>query len=427
MEVKNSSLCLFDKPPVQTDIISNQTVDYYPLTDPSSGGPIEFIIPGSKTEYIDLNDIQLYITAKVMNADGTKIDSAADKVGLNNLVISTLFQDVSLVVGDTQVEGGQQCYPYLGYFNTVMQFTPQAQKSHMTTMGWYKDEADKFDDAANTGFEKRSELIEDSKLFELMGPLFLNFYRQSQYLISQTDMRLKLIPSKPEFALNAYGAKKDFKIVLKEVVLYVPRCTLNPSVINGHATGLSRQNAIYPLHHTEVTTFTIPKGQQSFTKDRLFPDQAPKLLMIAMVENIAFNGNIKKNPFNFQHFNLNKLGLYRDGVSVPGRPFTPDFKNGKILRSYMQTMRTFNYPNTDDTNGLTPYEFGNGYTIYAFDLTADRELNASHNQAITSNNLRLELFFSAATSATLNVLLYAVRDSSIEITKLRDVITHYTR
>ena len=70
MEVKNSSLCLFDKPPVQTDFISNQTVDYYPLTDPSSGGPIEFVIPGSKTEYIDLNDIQLYITAKVIGADG---------------------------------------------------------------------------------------------------------------------------------------------------------------------------------------------------------------------------------------------------------------------------------------------------------------------------------------------------------------------
>ena len=427
MEVKNSALCVFDRPPVQTDFLRNQTVDYYPLTNVASGGPIEFTIPGSSEEYIDVNDIQLYILAKVTKADGSKITSATDKVALNNLPISTLFQDVSLMLGDTQIEGGQMCYPYLGYFNTVMQFTPMAQQSHMQAMGWFKDEAGKFNKAVNAGFVSRSDMMKDSKTFELAGPLFIDFFRQNQDLISQTSMRLKLVPSKPEFALNAYAATKDFKIVFEEVILYVPRLTLNPSVINGHATGLKKQNAIYPVNHTEVTTFTIPKGQQSYTKDRLFPDQAPKLLMIAMVNNEAFNGSIGKNPFNFKHFNLNKLGLYRDGMSVPGRPFTPDFAKGKVLRSYLQTMRTFNYLNTDDTNGLTPEEFASGYTIYAFDLTADKELNGTHRQAITSKNLRLELSFSAALKSTINVLLYAVYDSSIEITQLRDVITHYTR
>ena len=319
------------------------------------------------------------------------------------------------------------CYPYLAYFNTVMQFTPMAQRSHMLAQGWRKDEAGKFNDDTNKGFIYRSELIKNSKSFELMGPLFLNFFRQGQYLISQTSLRVKLLPSKPEFALNAYGGKTDFKIEFQEVILYVPRFTLNPSVINGHATGLKRQNAIYPLHHAEVTTYTIPKGQQSYTKDRLFPEGAPKMLMIAMVENEAFNGNIKKNPFFFHHFDLKKLALYRDGMCVPGRPFTPDFANGKTLRSYIQTMRTFDYPNTDDTNGLTPEEFANGYTIYAFDLSADKQVTAAHRQPITTRNLRLELFFNRDTTTTINVLLYAVYDSLIEITQLRDVITHYTR
>ena len=72
MEVKNSSLCLFDQPAVQTDFIRNQDVDYYPLTNVASGGPIEFTIPGSAEEYIDVNDIHLYILAKVTKADGSK-------------------------------------------------------------------------------------------------------------------------------------------------------------------------------------------------------------------------------------------------------------------------------------------------------------------------------------------------------------------
>ena len=427
MEVKNSTLCIFDKPAVQTDFLKNTVADYYPLTNVSTGGPFEFTIPGSSDEYIDVNDIQLYILAKVTKADDKAITSSTDKVALNNLPISTLFQDVSLTIEDKQIEGGQMCYPYLGYFSTVMQFTPEAQKSHMLSQGWYKDEAGKFDDATNTGFKAREKLVEDSKSFELMGPLFLNFYRQSQFLISQTDMRVKLLPSKPEFALNAYGSHSDFKIAFQEVVLYVPRYTLNPSVINGHAAGLKRQNAMYPLLHSEVTTFTIPRGQKSFTKDRLFPNEAPKLLMIAMVDNVAFNGHIGKNPFHFQHFNLNKLALYRDGVSVTGRPFTPDFNQDKVLRSYMNTMQTFKYYNSDDTNGLTPEEFANGYTIYAFDLTSDKDISATHRQGHNTKNLRLDLSFQKATASTINVLLYAVYDSMIEITQQRDTITHYTR
>ena len=427
MEAKNSSLCIFDRPAVQTDFISNTVADYYPLTNVSTGGPFEFVIPGSNDEYIDVNDIQLYILAKVTKADGTNIVSADDKVALNNLPISTLFQDVSLTIEDKQIEGGQMCYPYLGYFSTVMQFTPAAQESHMLSQGWYKDKAGKFDDAANSGFEARQALMKDSKSFELMGPLFLNFFRQGQYLISQTKMRLKLMPSKAEFALNGYGKHTDFKIVFQEVVLYVPRYTLNPSVINGHASGLKRQNAIYPLLHSEVTTFTIPRGQKSYKKDRLFPDEAPKLLMIAMVDNNAFNGALGMNPFNFQHFGLSNLTLYRDGISVSGRPFTPDFVNGKVMRSYMQTMQTFKYYNSDDTNGLTPDEFCNGYTIFAFDLTADKDITASHRQGHSTKNLRLDLTFAAATKQTINVLLYAVYDSSIEITQQRDAITFYTR
>lgn len=94
IEVKNSSLCIFDRTAVQTYFIRNQTVDNYTLTNVASGGSIEFTIPGSSEEYIDVNDIILYILAKVTKADGKNITSADDKVGLKNLPIATLFQDV---------------------------------------------------------------------------------------------------------------------------------------------------------------------------------------------------------------------------------------------------------------------------------------------------------------------------------------------
>ena len=307
-----------------------------------------------------------------------------------------------------------------------MQFHSSAQRTHMQLFGWRKDEAGKFDSDTNSGFVKRQKWTDKSKVCELYGPLFLDFTRQSRFLISQTDMRIRLLPAKPEFALNAFGAGA-FKIQFETVSLHARRMLLNPSVINGHAAGMNKQNAIYIVNHTKLITFTIPRGQKSHVKDRLFPLQAPKLLIVGMVENTAFNGAYNKNPFNFQHFDLNKIALYREGESIPGRPFTPDFVKQHYARSYANTMQTFHYFNTDDTNGLTYDEFGNGYTLYAYDLTPDNDITASYRQVISHNNLRLELSFSKDLPTTINVLLYAVFDSHVEITKLRDVLTNYTR
>ena len=426
MDCKNSALCIFDEPDLQTDVIKNGITDYYPITSISSGGPIEFHIPGNSEEYIDTNDINLHIKFKVTKADGTDI-AGGDKVGLNNLAIASLFKDVILTLGETQIEGGQQNYPYKAYFKTVMQFQPHAQKSHMKVFGWYKDEAGKFNDDANKGFVKRKEMIEGSKVCELYGPLYLDYMQQSRYLISLTDMRIKFIPSKPEFVLNAFGTTTDFKIKFESAVLEVRRITLNPSVINGHASGLQKQNALYPLNHSDHITFTIPKGQQSYVQDRLFPTQTPKMLMVAMVENDAYNGNIKKNPFHFRHFDLNKIALYRDSDSIPGRPFTPNFDEKHYARSYVNTMQTFHYFNTDDTNGLTYEEFANGYTIYAYDLTSTNDISASCRDVKNASNIRLELSFAKALPDTINVIVFFVVDGDINLTKVRDVLASYNR
>jgi len=60
-----------------------------------------------------------------------------------------------------------------------------------------------------------------------------------------------------------------------------------------------------------------------------------ELLMIGLVSNQAFNGHAESNPFNFQHFNLNKMALYLDGRQQ--RAITPiqlDYERGLYIRAY---------------------------------------------------------------------------------------------
>ena len=422
----NSALCIFDSPAIQTDIISNKIVDYHPVSNIESNDiPIQFEIAGNPEEYIDCQDINIELKLKIIRADGKAID-AADKVGLTNLGIASIFHDVSLTLNDKQVEGGNHVYPFSSYISTLTQFQQQAKKTHLRSSGWVADQAEKFDDETNTGLVERMKWSKGSKEFQLKGPVHLDFFRQSRYLISQVNMRLKFIRSDPEFALMAFDANK-YKIQITSAVLYVKKLLMNPRVINEHAVGLKRHNAIYPINHCELTTFTIPTGTQSHTRDRLFPIAMPKALYISFVDNDALNGSYRKNPFHFQHFNINKLALYADGDYVVNKPFAPDVVNGLYLREYCATMSSLGMYNTDDSNGITFHEFGHGYFFMMYDLTPDANLSGNNDYITKPGNLRLELSFKAATTTTINVLLYAVYDSKIEITELRDILPSYQR
>ena len=418
----NSDLALFNERAVQTDIQSEKIVDYHPRSA-ESGGPFEFIIAGSGDEYIDLNKIDVNIKFKILKADGSAI-AAADEVGINNLGIATIFRDVTLTVAESQIEGGQQDYAYKSYFRTVAQFHPAAQVSHMRAFGWIKDEAGKFDDKTNTGFVKRQALIAGSRVCELHGPVYLDFFNQPRKLITNTPLRLKFTLQKPEFLLNAYKAA-DYKISVNDITVYGRRLLMNPSVIQGHMKGLDKLNASYPITHSKLFTYTIPKGQKSFRKDDLFPSSNPKLLMVAMVTNEAYNGTLDLNPFNFQHFDLDEISLLVNGKSYPGPLYKPDFANNNYVRDYCDCMEVFNYYNTDDTNGLTYKEYGNGYTIYAFDLTPDSNISSDHRHPNLGHGIRLDIKFKTDLAKSINVLVYACFDSEVQITKLRDIIHDY--
>ena len=427
MDCKSESLCIFDEKDVQLDITGNVVTDYYPLTSLSAGGPIEFTVPGTVDEYIDLSDIKLHVRVKITKKDGTSL-AAADEVCFVNQPISSLFQDVFVSIGDKQVEGGQHCYPYKAYLSSLLQFHPSAKKCQMQAWGWHEDDPGEFDSDSNEGIKARAKETATSKEWELEGPLFLDITQQSRYLLPQIDLRFKLLPAKAEFVLHEFGSKAvGTAVKFVKAVLYVRRMRVRDSVIAGHNRGLQKRNAVYNINHVDMSSFTITSGNRNYIKDRLFPSQTPKLLVVGCLEHDAFNGNIKKSPFNFQHFNINKIGLYRDGELVPGQIFTPDFTHGHVLRSYNNSMNVFNYYNTDDSNGLTLDHFKKGYTLWAFDLTPNADCQAAYRNINFNSSLRLELNFEKPLSKTINVLLFAVFDSKLEVTALRDVILSYSR
>lgn len=76
---------------------------------------------------------------------------------------------------------------------------------------------------------------------------------------------------------------------------------LSPVMRLGHAAALMKGNALYPISHVNVKTYSIPENSRICSQENLFPGAMPKYIVLGMVHHEAFTGRRDLSPFNFQH------------------------------------------------------------------------------------------------------------------------------
>lgn len=420
-----SELALFEERPVQTDIEGYTMSKVYPLNPVSaSSGPIEFHIEGNGDSYIDMDNLFLYVKFKVTKEDGTAL-AATDKVFPTNNLLHSMFSDITCLMNGTQIEGGNHMYPYKAYLTNLLLFGEGAKKNQLQMSGFAKDTAGKMNDAANTGFTTRQTWISASRTHDLMGPIHLDICHQGKLILPQVDVRLKLTRTKNDFVLvslkpdDTTDALKA-KIKIEEAFLKVRRVQVASDVIRLHEGHLSRQNAVYPYQRTEMYTYTISTGSQSHVKDGLFAGQMPKLLVMGFVNNDDYNGKYESNPYVFRHKNVNYIGLLRDGMPIPHMALTPDFANLMVGEEYMNLMDAMELGAEDGDIDISRNDFANGYSLFVFNLSPDKAI-AGHGQPMRDGNLRIELKFKQALDKAINVVLMAIFDGELQISRLRKV------
>ena len=79
-----------------------QYINFLPTSTISDGSVIEFHIPGTSAEYIDLKRSRLKVKAKIVKGDDTPIGQDSN-VGLVNLSLASLFRQVDVQMQDKLV------------------------------------------------------------------------------------------------------------------------------------------------------------------------------------------------------------------------------------------------------------------------------------------------------------------------------------
>lgn len=311
-ECIKSELDLFALPSTQTSIEGGQWIHYKPLSSLTDDSPIEFVIPGQSNEYIDLSQTMIHMKVKVVKQDGNNLTDDISVGPVNNFIHS-LFSQVDVYLNQKLISPPSNTYAYRAYIETLLNYGKDAKHSHLTCGLWFNDTPKYMDDLQtdnNKGLAKRKEYITNSKQLELIGHVHSDIFNQEKFLINGVEMRVKFVRSRDSFCLLT-NADQSIKINIMEATLLIRKAKINPTVLIAHSKGLEISTAKYPITRTDVKVLTIPAGVQGKSMDNVFLGQLPKRCIIGFVSNAAFNGDLKKNPFNFQHYKMNFFFIIR--------------------------------------------------------------------------------------------------------------------
>ena len=143
-------------------------------------------------------------------------------------------------------------------------------------------------------------------------------FRSERLLLSFVDLKVIVNRNVNEFCLMASEDNADYRVKLTEAYLKIRKVKVSPSISIAHELALKKGPAIYPVRRMECKTFIIAAGNPSLRKDNLYNGLLQKTFVFAMVDSAAFNGDYKKNPYNFKNFTTSFLG-----ITVNGDPFKP--------------------------------------------------------------------------------------------------------
>ncbi|XP_016403936.1 uncharacterized protein F54H12.2-like [Sinocyclocheilus rhinocerous] len=425
-ECIKSELDLFTVPLTQTVIEKNAYLEVPPLSAISDSSPLEFFIAGTGEDYIDLNNTLVFLRLKITRPNGGDIPDPA-KVALINYPGATIFSQVDVSLGDRLISQSSSTYPYRCIVESLLNYSKDALESLFSAGLFFKDTAGHMDETdpvgRNAGLTKRSLYTTGSKVVELLAPIHSDIFFQEKLMLNGVDIKIRMIRGKDEFCLMSDDA---YKLNIVSASLFVKKVSVSPSVRLAHAQALLSTTAKYPIDRVCLKIFSIPAGSRVSNQENLFLGTLPKSIVLAMVDNDAFSGSYEKNPFTFKHYDLEFLAVYVDGQQFPAKPLQPDFTSGSAVREFYQlaTATATGRHLKNQPLSINRDDFLKGYSLYAFNLTPDEDCG-QHISLIKSGNIRLEARFRQPLPHTINLVVYAVFDSIIEVSNRRQVLVDY--
>lgn len=428
--VTASSLDLDPTVTMQDSIEACQTIEYpcFTALPKDDETPLEFRIDKSDA-FIDLNRTYLEIEVQILNADGTKIKTEIDAEGnitkqalvapVNN-VGCALFQNVDLFIADQKVTLSDTTYPWWTYIYQLLYCDPLTKKTILKGNYWYEDDGRLFDtvnmspdEEVNRGFKNRYAVFNDSNKVRVFVPLLLNRHID-KLLPPQTEVMLRFL--RAPAALTLMGkADTSYKIKIWDAKLFVGRVKLTDAASRFYERLLETKGFTYPIQSCMTKVKTVSKGDQN-VEWVPFVGALPKRIYFWQITHEAYNAKIDKNLYNFQSFGLNRLQVFKNGISLPLNLGFNSIQDGGHSQLYQFSAKGINSPQTFD---IVRDDYAYGYLITVVDLTAAG--TTDYDSPKETGSVRLALDYKAPLEGSATLFCLGEFDETLTIDGNRQI------
>jgi len=440
--VELPELDIFNSSRVQTSFESIYTQDVRPnSSNLNSGGVYEFNVSSAIHECVLLDKCSLYAKFNTIlcRKDGLAV-AVTDwtKIAPSNNFLNSLFCQVDLFIGDTQITRSLQTYHYKSYFELLFNSSKNARDTFLPTSGFYKDtmtspHAPDADRKSIISYVKpvganTDKDIHKGKTCEFESKLHLDLANQPKAILGGTNLKFKFVPNKPEIYFQTSDDSICAKIEFQELCLRIVKAKISNDIVSAHNAALSVSPARYIIERNELRAYSLETGIFGKNFENLVIGKIPRAMYVALVTNSAYNGHYKKNPYYFHHYNVSSIVCSVNGESYPMRPYTPDFTNDIYLREYLALLKSLNQHDNEIAIPLDKEAFKTGYTIFAFNFGADNS-TGHHSSGYVNRSkegvLRMEVKLLEATTEALNLIVLYKFDNRVSISEDRQAQTDY--
>ena len=384
-------LSLFEEPPLLAAIASEEFVDYRPNSGSLNNGSLDYEIPMSSTQMIDLQGSRHHFTFKIVHADDGSDVGVVDEpmVAPINYIAATLFESVHMYINQMLVTpSGGQNIPYRSYFEALLDSSRFKKTSEMQAALYYEDDAGAMgpnanpdDNFGNEGFKARAAFTLGSRKCHVVGPIPVDLCQQERLLLSGVALRFSFFPTRPEFHLMVAQPGEGetthpggYRLQITDAFLRIKKKTVVPSVLLGIEDQLRQKPALYPNMRTDVRKFLIHKGQLSFTLTDMFQGTTPSIMVVALVSEKASQGDVSLNPLEAKHCNITDLTCTLDDRNSGQPPMKMHFDDTSYLKSsYMDGFQSLFLKESGGMDedsatycGIDRKAYASGYPLFKF-------------------------------------------------------------
>ena len=204
-ECTTSPLEWFEILPTQTSVEKSTHVEYQPVTALTDSSPVEFHIPSTTEDYLDLLNTHLYIKLKVVKDDDS-VCADADKIAPINDIFNSLWSNVEVFLNDRLVSHSNNTHGYMSMMKLLAFGTEEALTSQHSMRLVFKDTPGQMDEVdasvanptsvipgfnikadgsaetavGNHGLHQRYLYTHKSKVVDLIAPLRVDIFEQKK-------------------------------------------------------------------------------------------------------------------------------------------------------------------------------------------------------------------------------------------------------